>query len=107
MTVKHSPRSPGTAVLSHPARSGARSHQSPPATLPPWLGFQASAPAPVAMSSSSCPTCMEESLVDSLAAAQDKAAMELPPPRPAMASGSHEEVEKGRQQLVQIQNIYG
>uniref|UniRef100_A0A8R7VIL2 Uncharacterized protein n=1 Tax=Triticum urartu TaxID=4572 RepID=A0A8R7VIL2_TRIUA len=34
MTVKHSPRSPGTAELSHPARSGARSHQSPPATLP-------------------------------------------------------------------------
>ena len=46
---------PSTAAPSHPARSGARGHQSPPATFPRWLGFRASAPAPVAMSSSSHP----------------------------------------------------
>ncbi|KAM3254192.1 hypothetical protein ACQJBY_047989 [Aegilops geniculata] len=59
---------------SHPARSSACCHQSPPATHPPWLGFWASDPVPVAMSSSSHPTCGEERAVDNLVASRDEAA---------------------------------
>ncbi|XP_037421510.1 uncharacterized protein LOC119286239 isoform X2 [Triticum dicoccoides] len=59
---------------SHPARSSACCHQSPPATHPAWLGFQASDLVSVAMSSSFPPMCGEERAVDNLAATRDEAA---------------------------------